>query len=103
MMPSFREVCARFGVGVVTWGCKYIILYLFMELCANDVCANTETMAGPADLSGKLKAGDRVLSVNGTSIVDLSLDEITRLFPGPVGSPVFVAIDTGTMIRTVEV
>jgi C-terminal processing protease CtpA/Prc len=59
--------------------------------------------AGPADLSRKLKAGDRLLSVNGTSIVDLSLDEITRLFPGPVGSPVFVAIDTGTMIRTVEV
>ena len=42
-----------------------------MELCANDVCANTETMAGPADLSGKLKAGDRVLSVNGTSIVTI--------------------------------
>lgn len=54
-------------------------------------------------MSGKVKPGDRLLSVNGTSLIDMSLDEITSLFSGPVGTPVFIAIDTGTMVRTVEV
>ena len=54
-------------------------------------------------MSGKVKPGNRLLSVNGTSLINMSLDEITGLFPGPVGTPVFLAIDTGAMVRTVEV
>ena len=48
----------------------------------------------PAQKAG-LRAGDRILSINGTSTADLSLDEAVNLIRGPKGTQV-----TLTIIRT---
>ena len=58
---------------------------------------------GPAHTSGKIKQEDRILFVNGIDVTGLSLEQVSSLFVGPAGSPVFVAIDNKSEVRTVEV
>lgn len=58
---------------------------------------------GPANQSGRVQIGDRLLSVDGTPVKGRLLDEITPLFLGAAGTPVFLSLDTGTMVRTVQV
>ncbi len=58
---------------------------------------------GPAHTSGKIKQEDRILFVDGIAVTGLSLEQVSSLFVGPAGSPVFVAIDNKSTVRTVEV
>jgi hypothetical protein len=57
---------------------------------------------GPAHATGKIKQNDRILSVNGTSLTGLSLDQISSLCRGPVGTPVFIDLEQDTRLHTVH-
>ena len=43
---------------------------------------------GPADMSGMVSQGDRLITINGTSIKGLDAKGIARLILGPMGSAV---------------
>jgi hypothetical protein len=57
---------------------------------------------GPAHATGKIKQNDRILSVNGVSLTGLSLDQISSLCRGPVGTPVFIDLEQDTRLHTVH-
>ena len=46
----------------------------------------------PADLDGRLKKGDRITFVDGIKVEDISLDELTRLISGEVGTTVNIQV-----------
>ena len=46
----------------------------------------------PADLDGRLKKGDRITFVDGVKIEDISLDEVTRLISGRIGTNVNIQV-----------
>ena len=46
-----------------------------------------------ADLDGRLKQGDRITFVDGVKIDDMSLDEVTRLISGSVGTIVNIQVE----------
>ena len=57
---------------------------------------------GPAHATGKIKQNDLILSVNGVSLTGLSLDQISSLCRGPVGTPVFIDLEQDTRLHTVH-
>lgn len=59
---------------------------------------------GPANDSGKMKAGDKIIAVNGEPVVGMEITEAVELIRGPKGSPVLLTIlrETGEEPHKVE-
>ena len=57
---------------------------------------------GPSERAG-LRAGDRIVAVNGTNAVDIGDDEIKRRLKGPVGTTVDVTLRRVGMDHAIEV
>src|SRR4051812_24877255 len=51
---------------------------------------------------GGLKAGDLIVSVNGTSLAGKSSDEATTLIKGPAGSPVTLGVRSGSKTKNLK-
>jgi hypothetical protein len=58
---------------------------------------------GPAHTSGKIKRRSRIISVNGTPVRGLTLEQVSKSLAGPVGTPVLLAFDSNSYVYTVEV
>jgi len=94
-----QRVATNGGTNIIEGG-----IGMLLRIDANAHCIIEDLVkGGPAHASGKMKQEDRILFVNGIPVTGLSIEEVSSLFVGPVGSPVFVAVDNKSMVRTVEV
>ena len=94
-----QRVATNGGTNIIEGG-----IGMLLRIDANAHCIIDDLVkGGPAHASGKMKQDDRILFVNGIPVTGLSLEQVSSLFVGPVGSPVFVAVDNKSMVRTVEV